>query len=230
MPDSILALVRPCVKCGACVRNAKGKCKPCTAATSAAWKAANIEKIKAYATAYNPAYYDAHKDKIKATTSAYYAANPEKAKAARVAWAKDNPEKLKTYNATYRAANPKKKSLYTGAWRTANPDKVKAYSAAWAKANPEAIRNLRHKRRARKQNSGGSLSRGLVSKLLILQKGKCPCCGLLLGENYHMDHIIPLALGGSNTDDNIQLLRQRCNIQKRAKHPVDFMQERGFLL
>jgi 5-methylcytosine-specific restriction endonuclease McrA len=53
---------------------------------------------------------------------------------------------------------------------------------------------------------------------------------LPLGDNYHIDHIMPLALGGSNTDDNIQLLRQRCNNQKCAKHPVDFMQSRGFLL
>lgn len=45
-----------------------------------------------------------------------------------------------------------------------------------------------------------------------------------------MDHIVPLALGGSNTDGNIQLLRATCNQQKHAKHPVVFMQERGFLL
>jgi 5-methylcytosine-specific restriction endonuclease McrA len=45
-----------------------------------------------------------------------------------------------------------------------------------------------------------------------------------------MDHIIPLALGGTNTDDNIQLLRAKCNKQKGAKHPIDFMQQRGFLL
>jgi 5-methylcytosine-specific restriction endonuclease McrA len=45
-----------------------------------------------------------------------------------------------------------------------------------------------------------------------------------------MDHIIPLALGGANTDDNIQLLRATCNLQKHTKHPIDFMQQRGYLL
>lgn len=55
-------------------------------------------------------------------------------------------------------------------------------------------------------------------------------CGKPLGDAYHLDHVMPLALGGSNTDDNMQLLRDRCNLQKHAKHPVDFMQERGFLL
>jgi len=41
---------------------------------------------------------------------------------------------------------------------------------------------------------------------------------------------MPLALGGANADDNIQLLRSTCNQQKHAKHPVDFMQQKGFLL
>ncbi len=36
--------------------------------------------------------------------------------------------------------------------------------------------------------------------------------------------------GGANIDGNIQLLTGLCNRQKHTKHPVDFMQERGFLL
>lgn len=40
---------------------------------------------------------------------------------------------------------------------------------------------------------------------------------------------MPIARGGSNTDDNVQLLCPACNLKKSAKHPVDFMQERGFL-
>lgn len=65
------------------------------------------------------------------------------------------------------------------------------------------------------------------------KNGKCKACSKAshsVGDNYHLDHIMPLALGGPNTDDNIQLLRQRCNNQKSKKHPVDFMQSRGNLL
>jgi 5-methylcytosine-specific restriction endonuclease McrA len=101
---------------------------------------------------------------------------------------------------------------------------------AWAKANPEVNRIKAQNRRALKRVNGGKLSKGLAEKLFKLQKGKCPCCHQPLGENYHLDHIVPLALGGSNTDDNIQLLRSSCNNQKSAKHPIDFMQQRGFLL
>lgn len=87
-----------------------------------------------------------------------------------------------------------------------------------------------HKRRAQALASGGVLSVGLSAKLFKLQKGMCPCCKQPLGDDYHMDHKMPLALGGSNTDNNMQLLRKKCNQQKNAKHPVDFMQSRGFLL
>jgi 5-methylcytosine-specific restriction endonuclease McrA len=74
------------------------------------------------------------------------------------------------------------------------------------------------------------LSKDISQKLFKIQNGLCACCRKPLGDNFHLDHIMPMALGGSNTDDNIQLLRSRCNQQKHAKHPVDFMQERGFLL
>jgi 5-methylcytosine-specific restriction endonuclease McrA len=81
-----------------------------------------------------------------------------------------------------------------------------------------------------KKETGGKLSSKLAARLFVLQKGKCACCLQPLGDDYHIDHIMPLALGGTNTDDNIQLLRAKCNLQKNAKHPVDFMQQRGFLL
>ena len=75
------------------------------------------------------------------------------------------------------------------------------------------------------------MSVGLAERLIGYQRGKCACgCKQQLGNDYHMDHIMPLALGGTNTDDNIQLLRPTCNLSKHDKHPVDFMKQRGYLL
>ena len=128
------------------------------------------------------------------------------------------------------AANPERYKAGSAAWQAKNPDRLKTNVSAWQKANPEARRIHRQNRRARERANGGILSKGLEQKLFKLQKGKCPCCKQPLGNNFNLDHIVPLALGGSNTDDNIQLLRQRCNNQKNAKHPIDFMQQRGFLL
>ena len=62
-----------------------------------------------------------------------------------------------------------------------------------------------------------------------------PCCVMCDAEGVtraavELDHIVPLALGGLNKDENIQLLRAVCNLNKGRKNPIAFMQERGFLL
>lgn len=115
-------------------------------------------------------------------------------------------------------------------WRAKNLDKAKESNANWYAANLEYSKVKSHNRRVIGRDSGQKLSKGLASKLFKLQQGKCPCCKQPLGNDFHMDHKVPLALGGANVDSNIQLLRQRCNMQKHAKDPVDFMQSRGFLL
>lgn len=145
-------------------------------------------------------------------------------------WHADNPERARAISYAYYSANIEKVRATTDAWQSLNRYKVREATAAWAKANPENRRINEHNRRARKRVSGGNLSPDLAVRLYKLQKGKCACCGKKLGDNYHLDHIIPIVLGGSNTDDNIQLLRARCNLQKHAKHPIDFMQQKGFLL
>lgn len=135
-----------------------------------------------------------------------------------------------TRAADWQAANSDRLKLVKAAYYAANVGKIKAATAAYATATLEARRIRQSNRRARKRANGGVLSRGLPAKLFALQKGKCACCKKSLGENYHLDHIMPLALGGANTDDNMQLLTATCNMSKQASHPIDFMQRRGFLL
>lgn len=119
---------------------------------------------------------------------------------------------------------------YKADYRKLNAVAIEEYRTAWHVKNPDARRLHGQNRRSRLRNSVGMLSIGLGERLFKLQKGKCPCCGLPLGNDYHLDHINPLSLGGSNEDSNIQLLRPICNSKKHAKHPIDFMQSKGFLL
>lgn len=199
-----------CKKCGSSESYKDGHCKPCKMISNRNRKKPDPEKVKAcYAIRYKANY-----EKINARNAAWAKANPEKKKGCEAAWRKANSEKVKTKN---------------DAWSKANPEKIKAASRKWAKANPEAKRIQKHRRRVKERTNGGELSRGLSAKLFKLQRGKCACCRGHLKE-YHLDHKMPLALEGSNTDDNIQLLCPTCNRQKSAKHPIDFMQSRGFLL
>lgn len=203
--------MKTCIKCGSSEFYAKGDCKACARVRAAAYRAKNPEKTKALVEKWN-------------------AENPEKKKAGRKEHYKNNRESILRDGSERYRNSPDAAKTRTKAWRKANPVRVKEYYAEWVKNNPEKLRIVSQNRRARKLASGGKLSSGLAKRLFAIQKGKCACCGQSLGNDYHMDHIMPLALGGSNTDDNIQLLRKHCNLQKNRTHPVDFMQSRGFLL
>jgi 5-methylcytosine-specific restriction endonuclease McrA len=134
------------------------------------------------------------------------------------------------YARRYRERHYEECRARTQAWKDANVDRRRLTQAAYLQSHLAQHRTRQHNRRCRKKNVGGTLSPDLAKRLYALQRGKCPCCGKPLGDSYDMDHIVPIALGGPNTDDNIQLLRSRCNRQKGAKHPVEFMQSRGMLL
>ena len=49
-------------------------------------------------------------------------------------------------------------------------------------------------------------------------------------KDYHIDHIMPLSKGGRHTISNLVVSCPTCNLQKNAKDPYQFAQERGRLL
>ena len=151
-------------------------------------------------------------------------------KAAATKYRSAHPENFRASVARSRARHRDKRNSRAAKWRLENPEHVAEILNRWLAKNPNIRRVYEQNRNARKTKNGGELSHGLIGKLYKLQRGKCPCCGNPLGENYHLDHVMPLVLGGEHEDRNMQLLRQQCNNQKHAKHPVDFMQSRGFLL
>lgn len=159
-----------------------------------------------------------------------YAKNPEKYKAKHARWYAKNVEKKSEIAKTYRQKNLERVRAKERQYRTENPEKRRESGRRWDQENQDIRKIHKVNRRLRESCKGQKLSTGLENRLFELQGGKCPCCGQPLGSDFHLDHIMPLALGGSNTDDNIQLLRATCNSSKHAKHPVEYMQSKGFLL
>ena len=228
----------------------RSACKACTNAGNAEWREQNPEASKAA----SKAWRDADPARARASVKASHEKSDRHkaalaARSARVAWREANKEAIEAqqtlrrsaYAAAYRMANlaqlkaanvayKEKHRDELAARRSADPEKSRAYNASYRAAHPGRHRIYDQNKRVLRANAVGRLSVGLSEKLFRLQRGKCPCCAEPLGDDYHMDHKMPLALGGTNTDDNMQLLRAVCNMQKHAKHPVDFMQSRGFLL
>lgn len=87
-------------------------------------------------------------------------------------------------------------------------------------------------RRARKRQAGGSHSQEEIQLLAQKQKHRCaePSCMRSIRKKFHIDHVVPLALGGHNGILNIQLLCPTCNQRKSAKDPIVWAQENGRLL
>lgn len=171
------------------------------------------------------------KAKKKAQSAAWRRANPEKVRAMKAA---DRLAHLERYRAKRRerySKNKEHEKKMALAYQAANPEKAKAYTDKWRKCNPESVKLKDVNRRARKKNNGGKLSIGVTPKLLTHQRGKCAVCKINLKKTgFHLDHIIPLSLGGKNTDSNIQLTCPNCNQKKGSKHPIQFMQTLGYLL
>lgn len=200
-----------------------GHCKPCARLGSKRWAAANKERVKAN----NAAWNAKNAERVKAEKSKRYQENRDENIKKAADYYLQNREKAKAYARAKRSQDVEAAIERAREWRRKFPEKASQSTKSWQERNKDKVAVYKQNRRCKTVDT---LSPELRSKLFTLQRGKCACCGLPLGKNYHMDHILPLALGGTNTDDNIQLLRQVCNNQKYKKHPVDFMQQRGFLL
>lgn len=118
-------------------------------------------------------------------------------------------------------------------WRKANPDKVRAFCRAatkrWRRNNPSSARRT-DRIQARRRRAGvrlGVVSVNIEEILFQKQDGYCAynllCHGDLYIDGFHLDHILPLALGGKHEDNNLQLTCPTCNLRKSKKHPVDFL-------
>jgi 5-methylcytosine-specific restriction endonuclease McrA len=222
-PSSVLPAVPATKRCNKCgeekplsdfysnVSRAYGRsayCKSCTCLYRSDLNNKNKEKLKSY----YKKYRSLHKGQKPRILS------PEQ------------KERISAYQASYRATNRRKIQETQSKYYLENKEKVSTSRNRWKQENPEAYRAIKRNRRARKRNAEGSHTAADIQQLLVLQKSKCAVCHTSIKDDYHVDHVIPLAMGGGNGKDNLQLLCPPCNLSKNAKHPIDFMQERGMLL
>lgn len=155
-------------------------------------------------------------------------------------WQKENSKQVSEYQQAYRKTHPRKdKSKQYPAsqkkWRLNNPDKVKEKIKNWFAKHPGKKRELREKYealhpedrqarrrgyRARKRNAQGKITPQEWQAILGKYGNKCLKCGKT-NIQLTMDHVLPLALGGTHTADNVQPLCMSCNASKNAKH-IDY--------
>lgn len=190
-------------------------------AKAAAYRAKNAALIKVYQTAYaarhreTKAVYDKlyrvkNRDKKIARDRAYHWAHRDRALAGSRAWYRANRAAALAYKRVYRATNAAKHAVWRRAWELRNKDQVQL--------------NQRLQRALRK-GAPGRYTKADILDLLATQAGLCVYCGTDIRSRYHVDHRMPICLGGSNNPDNLQLTCPKCNWRKNRKHPEVFEQE-----
>ena len=141
-------------------------------------------------------------------------------------WAKQNQDKKNEISRKWNELNRHQKREINAVYRAAKNEEIKQKRRVKRQQDPSIERVKAATRKALKLGNGGSLSKNIVQLLLAKQAGLCACCQQPLNGSFHLDHIMPLSLGGRNDDSNVQLLLPRCNLQKFVSPPEKFMARR----
>lgn len=164
-----------------------------------------------------------------------YHQNPKKKRDRSRGWREQNTEKARETVRRWRDKNQERGRESVRLWKQKNPERVRAlgreYRHRLIKRDPEYFRTQYNRRRAKKTGAGGTFSASDITEIRGLQRNRCARCRKTLrGKPTDIDHITPLALGGSNDRKNLQLLHASCNRSKGARHPIDDMRRLGRLL
>ena len=108
-----------------------------------------------------------------------------------------------------------------------NTERAVEIAVEWQKRNPEKRRaNVRNRTALRKAADGRHTSEQIIG-MLHQQHWRCIACDEPIVRDRHIDHIMPLILGGSNDISNLQGLCPTCNMRKHDTHPLDWAMQIG---
>lgn len=139
--------------------------------------------------------------------------------ACNAAWRAENKERKAAYTAAWYAENKERKDAYNAAWRAENKERRAATYAAWSAANPEKVRAIAHRRRARKSCA---VTQRWVKRDDVAAD-VCYWCGS--EDVAHLEHLMPIALGGPAAPENEHMACADCNLSKSDKHPLVWIAE-----
>lgn len=116
-------------------------------------------------------------------------------------------------------------------WYWSHPERARAAARDWAVRNADKVRASRPSRKARRRsrlvNAPGTFTAADIALQKRAQTDKrgilrCWWCSTPVGDDFHLDHRIALAAGGSNAPDNLCISCPSCNMSKGAKTPWAF--------
>lgn len=197
------------------------KCKTCQSEYYQEWRSRNAESLRAA----KAKYHADHIEEENARSKKWHENNREYAISRQRKYRLANIDKVREKDRVRsredRRTNPEKCREKVRRSMAAHPDRVRQSRAAYLRANPDIHRVYNQRRRARKLLAGGRWTSSDIEAIRVAQGNRCYLCGRSLKHGYHIDHFIPLALGGTNEPGNLRLACPHCNLTKSAKHPFE---------
>lgn len=168
-------------------------------------------------------YRQKNKEKIAASEKEYYEKNKEYVNQRQKEYVERNKESVDAKAKAYRIQHAERLAERSREWLKNNKERAAERQKKYYAENPEVYADARSVRRSRQ--SGGRLTRGIFTMLLEEQGNQCPGCLVKIDRgSSHLDHFMPLSLGGKHEDSNVQLLCASCNLRKHATHPQKWLE------
>lgn len=144
-------------------------------------------------------YRENHSERLLEQKREYYEKNKDKFHA----YYESHKEEVRDKNKRYYAEN-------------------RTYYRQYANQNRDRYRTHCRNRRARIKKAGGMHTASDIQAQYERQKGRCFYCGKKVGDKYHVDHVVPVALGGHNGPENLVIACPDCNYRKNDTHPMEW--------
>ena len=122
---------------------------------------------------------------------------------------------------------------YLSIWRENNRERAREISKAWDLKNPDYVRNRNNKSARTRRASLAGVEREEYTTDQVVEKygDMCHLCSEKIdmgaprniggGDGWrlglHLDHVIPISKGGSDTVDNVRPAHAICNLTKSNK-------------
>jgi hypothetical protein len=195
-------------------------CKPCARAKIKAYYEANPDKRKEMARKtfqkHGKAYYEKNKDKVKA----YYEENKEVLLAKQKQRRLDNPDKAKEHSKRSYEKNKDKVAARMVDYYQNNKDRINAYCAEYRQENKFKYAALASKRKAAQLLRTPKWLSEEQLKEIETEYALREWCSEVMGEEYHVDHIVPLQgkkVSGLHVPWNLRVIPASENLRKLNK-------------
>lgn len=133
----------------------------------------------------------------------------------------ENWDHVRQVETSSQAKNRLRRNKTAREWAQRNPDKRKLYAQNWRAKNKELVVDASHRRRAKiRQVTTAKVTK---ADMQAIMRKPCIYCG---AKAQQVDHVIPLARGGSHSIGNLAPSCAPCNQSKKALFVIEWKAKR----